>query len=103
MAYASPRWNINSGKLSQQNRAKDHNVDMDAFYASIEQRGHPEYMGKPLAVGYAAERGVVAAASYEARKFAVRSAMPSLIALSKCPQIILFPPASIFTTRYPCK
>ena len=64
---------------------------MDAFYASIEQRDHPEYRGKPLAVGNAAERGVVAAASYEARKFGVRSAMPSLTALSKCPQIIFVP------------
>ena len=66
-------------------------VDIDAFYASIEQRDHPEYRGKPLAVGYAAERGVVAAASYEARKFGVHSAMPSLTALSKCPQIIFVP------------
>ena len=66
-------------------------VDMDAFYASIEQRDHPEHKGKPLAVGHAAERGVVAAASYEARKFGVHSAMPSLTALSKCPQIIFVP------------
>ena len=66
-------------------------VDADAFYASIEQRDNPEYRGKPLAVGYAAERGVVAAASYEARKFGVYSAMPSLTALSKCPQIIFVP------------
>ena len=66
-------------------------VDMDAFYSSIEQRDHPEYRGKPLAVGYAAERGVVAAASYEARKFGVHSAMPSLTALAKCPQIIFVP------------
>jgi DNA polymerase-4 len=64
---------------------------MDAFYASIEQRDHPEYRGKPLAVGYAAERGVVAAASYEARKFGVHSAMPSLTALSRCPHIIFVP------------
>ena len=64
---------------------------MDAFYASIEQRDHPEYRDKPLAVGYAAERGVVAAASYEARKFGVHSAMPSLTALAKCPQIIFVP------------
>jgi DNA polymerase-4 len=66
-------------------------IDADAFYASVEQRDNPEYRGKPLAVGYAAERGVVAAASYEARKFGVHSAMPSLTALSKCPQLIFVP------------
>ncbi len=64
---------------------------MDAFYASIEQRDHEEYRGKPLAVGYAGDRGVVAAASYEARKFGVRSAMSSKLALKKCPDLIFVP------------
>jgi len=67
-------------------------IDMDAFFASIEQRDNADYRGKPLAVGYAGPRGVVAAASYEARRFGIRSAMASRTAISKCPQLIFVMP-----------
>ncbi|WP_373058117.1 DNA polymerase IV [Zunongwangia sp. H14] len=63
-------------------------IDMDAFYASVEQLDNPELRGKAIAVGGSSQRGVVSAASYEARKFGVRSAMSSVIAKRNCPQLI---------------
>ncbi|MGN7613226.1 DNA polymerase IV [Magnetococcales bacterium HHB-1] len=67
-------------------------IDMDAFFASVEQRDHPEYQGRPLVVGGKSERGVVAAASYEARNFGIHSAMAMIKALKRCPDLIVVPP-----------
>ena len=65
---------------------------MDAFYASVEQMDHPELKGLPLAVGGSSKRGVVSAASYEARKFGVRSAISGALARKLCPNLIFVPP-----------
>ncbi|MGB7842585.1 MAG: DNA polymerase IV [Salinimicrobium sp.] len=78
--------------MEQSRQRKIIHVDMDAFYASVEQHDDPELRGKAVAVGGSSQRGVVAAASYEARKFGVKSAMSSVIAKRQCPELIFVKP-----------
>ena len=78
--------------MATERQRKIIHIDMDAFYASVEQRDNPELRCRPVAVGGSEARGVVAAASYEARKFGVHSAMPSVTAKRKCPELIFVKP-----------
>ena len=83
--------------MSELDTRKIIHVDMDAFFASVEQLDNPDLQGKPVAVGGGEKRGVVAAASYEARQYGVRSAMTGFLAKKKCPHLIFVKPRF---TRY---
>jgi DNA polymerase IV len=85
-------WPERDVPVGRERQRKIVHIDMHAFFASVEQRDNPELRGKPVAVGGSRERGVVAAASYEARAFGVRSAMPSVTAKRRCPELIFVTP-----------
>jgi DNA polymerase-4 len=87
-----PEWPEREVPAGRERQRKIIHIDMDAFFASVEQRDNPALRGKPVAVGGSRERGVVAAASYEARKFGVRSALPSITAKRRCPDLVFVTP-----------
>src|SRR5580698_10186345 len=91
-AWSSPFFTRNAQDRHPMTIRKNVHIDMDAFYASVEQRDDPNLRGKPVVVAWRGNRSVVCAASYEARRFGVRSAMPAVRAERLCPEAVFIPP-----------